>query len=211
MSKLFNIKGFWNMSNNYKFNKQDMWEGKILLEDDGWFEGIVVDPNSSYKQDRFIFGVYHPEKIIELLKFTPISVSAPFVFHGLKDDKGYRGQFEQIGYIGSYPCGVCHICTQCANQIKDNVEADIEELRSKIDSYKENIMDEFGEEFYNNTISMRSSICKTILNQYEKKPLTTKQKQSINEEVSPVNDRLTKQSLSEVGLNTNADDELLPF
>ena len=85
MAKLMDIKGYWDMSGSFNFNDNDMWEGKILLNDDGWFEGIVVDPNSSYTEDRFIFGVYHPEKVIELFKFTPIDVSAPFVFHGKRD------------------------------------------------------------------------------------------------------------------------------
>ena len=56
MAKLMDIKGYWDMSYGYDFNDNDMWEGKILLDDDGWFEGTVVDPNSSYTEDRFIFG-----------------------------------------------------------------------------------------------------------------------------------------------------------
>ena len=59
MAKLMDIKGYWDMSGSFNFNDNDMWEGKILLNDDGWFEGIVVDPNSSYTEDRFIFGVYY--------------------------------------------------------------------------------------------------------------------------------------------------------
>jgi len=39
-------------------------EGQILLQDDGWFEGIVVDPSSSYTEDRFIFDVYYLEKVV---------------------------------------------------------------------------------------------------------------------------------------------------
>ena len=57
MTKLMDIKGYWNMSGSFEFNDNDMWEGKILLDEDGWFEGIVVDPNSSYTEDRCIFGV----------------------------------------------------------------------------------------------------------------------------------------------------------
>ena len=32
MSKLVDIKGFWDMSYGYDFNDNDMWEGKIQLQ-----------------------------------------------------------------------------------------------------------------------------------------------------------------------------------
>lgn len=41
MGKLNDIKGYWNMSGGWDFNDNDMWEGRIILEEDGWFEGIV--------------------------------------------------------------------------------------------------------------------------------------------------------------------------
>ena len=91
MSMLKDIKGYWNVGYSYDFNDVNMWEGQILLEEDGWFEGIVVDPKSSYTEDRFIFGVYHPDKVIELFKLTPINISSFFVFHGKKSEKGYDG------------------------------------------------------------------------------------------------------------------------
>lgn len=55
MSKLVDIKGYWIMSGGDDFNGNNMWQGKLLLETDGWFEVIVNDSNSSYKEDRFIF------------------------------------------------------------------------------------------------------------------------------------------------------------
>ena len=68
MEKLNDIAGYWDMSGNYKFNDTNMWEGKILLDESGWFEGIVKDPNSAYTGPRLVFGIYHPEKIIELIE-----------------------------------------------------------------------------------------------------------------------------------------------
>lgn len=190
MSKLNDIKGYWDMSYGYDFNDNDMWEGKILLEEDGWFEGIVVDPNSSYKEDRFIFGVYHPTKVIELFKFTPIDVSAPFVFHGNRDAKGYDGQFETIGLFGSMPCGVSHIITQDAEVMRGNVETEVEELKSKIQKYKNNTMDEVGKSFYDNSIAMRNSMCQIILRNYEGRGFTKEESQEIMEECQPVNNRV---------------------
>ena len=43
MSKLVDIKGYWIMSGGDDFNGNNMWQGKLLLETDGWFEVIVND------------------------------------------------------------------------------------------------------------------------------------------------------------------------
>lgn len=190
MGKLNDIKGYWDASYTYDFNDNDMWEGKILLEDDGWFEGIVVDPYSSYTEDRFIFGVYHPEKVIELFKFTPTSISSPFVFHGKRDAKGYDGEFEIIGLFGPTPYGVSHIITQDAEVVRGNVDAEVEELKAKIQRYKDSIMDEVGKSFYDNSIAMRNSMCQIILRNYEGRGFTAEETQKIMEECQPVNDRV---------------------
>jgi len=218
MSKLNDIKGYWDMSYGYNFNETDMWEGKILLEEDGWFEGIVVDPNSSYKEDRFIFGVYHPTKVIELFKFTPIDVSSPFVFHGKRDAKGYEGQFEAIGLFGSMPCGVSHIITQDAELNRGNVELEVKELQAKIKRYKESIMDEAGKSFYDNSIAMRNSMCQIILRNYEGRGFTQDEGEKIMEECQPVNERVTKATSDEVKRlvktmpkSSFLDDDDLPF
>lgn len=198
MGKLNDIKGYWDMSYNYDFNDNDMWEGKILLEEDGWFEGIVVDPNSSYKEDRFIFGVYHPTKVIELFKFTPINISSPFVFHGKRDAKGYEGQFETIGLFGPTPCGVSHIITQDAELTRGNIDLEVQELQAKIQRYKDSIMDEIGKSFYDNSIAMRNSMCQIILRNYEGRGFTAEESQQIMEECQPVNDRVMQSTTEEV-------------
>lgn len=205
------------MSGSFEFNDNDMWEGKILLDEDGWFEGIVVDPNSSYTEDRFIFGVYHPEKVIELFKFTPINVSAQFVFHGKRDAKGYDGEFETIGLFGAMPCGVSHIITQYAESVRENTEAETNELEKRIQRYKQSIMDETGKEFYDNSIAMRNSMCQIILRNYEGRGFTSEETQQIMEECQPVNDRVmtateeeAKRLVKKMPKNLFEDDDL-PF
>lgn len=218
MAKLMDIKGYWDMSGRYDFNDNDMWEGKILLDDDGWFEGIVVDSNSSYTEDRFIFGVYYPEKVIELFKFTPISVSAPFVFYGKRDAKGYDGEFETIGLFGAMPCGVSHIITQYAESVRENTEVETDELEKRIQRYKQSIMDETGKEFYNNSIAMRNSMCQIILRNFEGRGFTSEELQQIMEECQPVNDRVmiateeeAKRLVKKMPKNLFEDDDDLPF
>lgn len=195
MTKLIDIKGYWNMSDGYDFNDRDMWEGKILLYDDGWFEGIVVDPNSSYTEDRFIFGVYHPGKVVELFKFTPISVSAPFVFHGRRDTKGYEGQFEKIGLFGAMPCGNSYIYTEVT---RENVDDESKILETKIQRYKSSIMDEKGQEFYNNSIAMRKTMIQSVLRNYEGQGFTSEEIDALRKEFAPVNERVMQATEEEV-------------
>ena len=130
MSKLMNIKGYWNMSGGYDFNNNDMWEGKLLLEDDGWFEGIVFDPNSPYIGDRMIFGIYHPDKVIELIKVSPANVSDPFVFRGQKDGDVYEGEFSVLGLFGEHYCGMNRMVTE---QYNGDLIAGTIDLSNKID------------------------------------------------------------------------------
>lgn len=178
MARLMDIKGYWNMYFEWNFNHIDMWEGKILLQNDGWFEGIVVDPNSHYTEDRFIFGVYHPEKIIELFKFTPLKVSSPFVFHGRRDAKGYDGIFEIIGLFDTNPCGNSHIITKYA---KENINEEKRKLESKIQRYKSSIMDKTCKKFYDNAIIMREYMTKLFLGNYEGKKFTPEEMEEFKE------------------------------
>ena len=160
MNKLVEIKGFWNMSGDYDFNEKDMWEGKLLLEEDGWFEGIVTDPRSPYTGDRMIFGILHPDKIIELIKVSPTNVSDPFVFRGQKYVNGYDGEFSAIGLFDEQYCGVFHIITKEV-ELKD--ENDKEELLSRIAKFKDN---GFYSMLYENTLRIRDRLSKYVLGKY---------------------------------------------
>lgn len=197
MAKLNDIKGYWTRG-DYNFNDKDMWEGKILLYEDGWFEGIVVDPHSSYTEDRFIFGVYHPDKVIELFKLTPLTVSSPFVFHGSRDAKGYDGIFEVIGLLGATPYGVAHIITQDAEMVRGNVDDEINTLEARIQRYKDSIMDETCTEFYNNYVAIRKHFPEIILRNYEGRGFTTEETQNMMEDLVPVNERTIQRTEEEV-------------
>ncbi len=197
MTKLFDIKGYWNMDYDWNFNNKDMWEGKILLQDNGWFEGLVVDPNSSYKKDRFIFGVYHPEKVIDLYKFAPFSVSSPLVFHGEIDTDGYYGQFESIGLFGTMPCGNSHIITKSAETIRQGIEDETKELEEKIQKYKDTTMDEITTDFYKNSLAIRRTMTESVLRNYEGKEFTQEEIDELSEEFEPVNDRILKSTEEE--------------
>lgn len=220
MGKLNDIKGYWNMSGGCDFNDNDMWEGKIILEEDGWFEGIVQDPNSPYTGDRMVFGIYHPTKVIELLKVAPMEVSDPFIFRGKRDAKGYDGNFSAIGLIGEMPLGVSHIITQDVEHLveigdligKDrNIESEKEDLLKRLEAFKE--VDSF-KDLYENTLAMRTQMSEIILRNYVGVGFSKEEQETVMSVVQPINDRVEKATVEEVKrlVKTNFEtDEDLPF
>lgn len=190
MAKLMDIKGYWDMSYKYDFNEKEMWEGQILLHDDGWFEGIVVDPNSCYYTgDRFIFGVYYPEKIVELFKFAPLSVTKPFVFHGRRDAKGYVGKLETFDLVRTISCGNCFITTQYAETVRQGIDEETQKLEERIQRYKDTTMDQVGKNFYENAIAMRTTMTASVLRSYEKREFTPEEIEELRKEIEPVNEK----------------------
>ena len=207
MAKLMDIMGLWNRDSSLDFNENDKWEGKLLLEEDGWFEGIVSDINSPYKDDRFIFGVYYPGKFIELLKISPTNVSNPYCFHANRDAKTYDGKFEVIGLFGNMPYGNCSISTQYAEFVRENTSLESTTLKAQIQKYKNEIMDSDNREFYYNTLDMRNSMCKILLANYEGRKLTNDDARNIKNECQPIEDRIE----SKIAEKMHSIDDIAPY
>lgn len=214
MKKLMDIKGYWNFAGDYSFNDNEMWEGKILLDEDGWFEGIANDPNSGYTKDRLIFGVYHPGKIIELVKVSPKVVSDPFVFRGKRDVKGYDGKLSVIGLCGEMDCGVCHIITQYAEDEKNNdrnIEEEIKDLLKRIEAFKAT---SDYDDLYNYSYNMKDALSEVALRQYEKRPFSPEEAQKIIEKTQPVEEKVVTSTLDGIKKLIKKGDNLetdLPF
>lgn len=219
MTVLKTIKGYWNMntSGNCDFNDNNMWEGQILLEDDGWFEGIVTDPGSPYKGDRMVFGIYHPDKIIELIKLSPANVSDPFVFRGMCDAKGYDGEFAVIEALGEYRQGTSRIITQDVDYVdvdEKNILEERNHLLEKLGFFKAS--NQFIE-LYKNTLAIRELMSQIALRNYENRGFTVEETEKIMEEAAPKvkvvvdsqNESIRK--LAKSILKDTNDDEDFPF
>jgi hypothetical protein len=174
------IKGYWSMSEDYNFNDKDMWEGQLILCEDGWFEGIVQDPYSYYTDDRFIFGAYLPRIAIELLKITPADVSDPFVFRGEKSQEGFDCIFSSIGIIEEYPLGVSHIIT------KKSANKNPSELQARINNWKVNMRGDENSLLYENSAKMRNELCEMFRRKYTGKRFTDEEMNKIREVADPI-------------------------
>lgn len=194
MSKLYNIKGYWNMGKKPFFIDDQSWTGQILLDEDGWFEGVVQDTNS-LRVDRFVFGVYGPEKGIELHKLVPLTLSDPFIFHGIKEEEGYEGEFEAIHLFGSKPVGVSRIQTD--EVLSDNLEQDIQVLKNRIQSFKDDVLEHSAKDLYINSLAMRNAMCKIILGNFDGKLYTRNEMEELMAECKPINDKVVDQTVEE--------------
>ncbi len=199
MTKLMNIKGNWNMDYSRNFNDKDMFEGQILLQDDGWFEGIVVNPNIPHKEDAFIFGFYYPEKIIKLFKFTPLSISYPFIFYGKKDSNGYEGKFETINLLFQKKlCGNSRIMTQYLKTVERENDEESQKLMFKIERYKYSVMDEICEEYYEDSICMRKIMTESVLKNSEESKFHQEEFEPTNNIVKPSTEEKVKKLVKKV-------------
>ena len=78
MTELVNISCFWGPKDRI-LDDDPSWSGKVLLEQDGWFEGIVTQSND--KEDMLVFGVYEQDKGIELYRVSLSSCVASTLVH----------------------------------------------------------------------------------------------------------------------------------
>lgn len=198
MAELMDIMGYCNSNFSLDFDEHDKWEGQLLLEDDGWFEGIVVDNNRAYKGDRFIFGVYYPKKIIELFKLSPNSVSPPFIFRGRRDAKTYVGKFEVLGLFGSMPSGACSISTQYVESVRKNTDSEMAILKAKIQKYKNELLDSSCKELYYNSLDTRYLMCKMLFARYVGKEFTDEELRKIMDDCQPIYQRVERKTVEKV-------------
>ncbi len=212
MMKLIYIKGSWNIDCYEGFSSQYMFQGQILLQEDGWFEGIVVDSNSTNKEEKLVFGAYFPEKVIRLFYLTPLKA-----FDGTKYDDEYVGEWSTIGLFGARRFGSSQIVTKETPEIKQDMEENMQKLATKIQNYK-NAMDQTSKDFYDNTIAIRITLTQSILRRYEGRGFTKAEIEELRKEFEPVNERVIQSNKNAVRKlvknmadDTWDDEEDLPF
>lgn len=163
---------------NYNINGESLWNGFILLESDGWFEGIVTDVANISKKNRFIFGVFHFDKIMELYSITSFDIASPLIFHLINSFNGYEGQIEEVDLFENMQYGIS--CVNIGDYLvnNENKENEIKKLQLNIQNYKDSIMDDDEKFFYSNLFKTRSDLYQTILKQYEKNKIYSKSKRN---------------------------------
>lgn len=133
---LNSIKRYWNSECLFDFSDDDMYEGKFLVEDDGWFEGIVTFSNGT---DKFVFGTYCPGESIKLFYISSDYVNHPVMFYGTNDVEGYDGKLEMIDGSEFVHCGVSHVLVSSLENI-DRVDTEKSRLLFRVQNFKNSVM-----------------------------------------------------------------------
>ena len=156
MTKIVAVKGYWKPIDKRKYNCDDMWDGMLVVSDDNWCEGIVKDFNSPYCGDRFVFGVYIPEKCIELFKLTAEGIIDPLKFRAEYVNGEYKGKI-MTGLLEETLYGSCIIKVK-EFELSNNF---INVLRNNVNDWKQN-MDDTNNQFYSNVLETKESMINTI-------------------------------------------------
>lgn len=203
MKQLINIKGYWSLLDNHTFKETDILEGSIIMNPDGWFEGLTTDLNS--KSVSFVFGELSYNKKITLYKFTESKISPQFELVGECVVTGYDGKFEIIGVIQPLSCGVCHIDCKYPEVSE---ESDLfKQLEQDIEDYKTKHMDTICKTFYDSFISTHYK----LEDQYNAKSNILEEYFSINNGNVERTKEAAMQLIREKPINTDGSMDDLPF
>jgi len=106
-------------------------EGKIQIDDHGWFEGIAYHKEKDYDWPRFVYG-FKKENIIELTVITNHRYNSCYdsiKIHVEKDEKNYKGNWKNIDGL------VMKMSTNVQLSIEKASKED-HELETKIEKWK---------------------------------------------------------------------------
>lgn len=136
MERYFELTGYWNLVGEYNFTEQRKWQGQIVLNEDGWFEGIAHDLDSSKNTYRMIFGRYNEEDGIYLYKMAPRTLCEPQIISGTKTKDGLDGEIIALSFRGATSIGVSRIITKEIDkeEIPDDFYEQIEEAKERTES-----------------------------------------------------------------------------
>ena len=149
MQKIFTINGYWNVTFNKKFEKNDMWYGQIIMNDDGIFEGIVIDANGHYKGECLIGGKKTDNDLEAIIinSFSDINYS---LYKTTKNKEGYLGSVYEIDNdLGKVLIGEAFIIGKEENKINSSSDR-VPDFQARIDTWKDIFMHPLSEVTYYN-------------------------------------------------------------
>lgn len=139
--RLFELHGYYNETDSFEFTEEKSWTGHAILREDLTFEGIVID-SIDLKKDKLISGTlveYHGAFLMKFLN----GGFCPFSFYGITTGKELLGSYAVHDYHSTDFMGRCKLVFTEVPLTEDIIN----DIESRIDSFKEN-MDDFSKELY---------------------------------------------------------------
>lgn len=155
MKSINKINGYIHGYGNYV-----LFDGKLLVNDDGWIEGVLNSPNKNLK--IFVFGFSYNEIVIELFGLTLSNNNMTLDFHVEKQFDEYNGQVLAIKEKSQQLYGLCSLVTKRQELFSDS---EVDKLEEEKERFKNN-MDLYGKALYIGTIKNKDIIIKSIIDDY---------------------------------------------
>lgn len=157
MDKIYSISGSWNVNYSCSNSESRFWDGNIILYDDYWFEGVVNEQHNFYNGEKFVFGVFLPDKSIELISLISFNIENPIIYIANKIGKDYSGEFSFINPEGKLPFGAFDMkISNILNGI--SYEDEVEILKKYISNCLLNSCDNDTKKFYDKMVRAKKTL-----------------------------------------------------
>ena len=119
-----------------EYRKDNSWFGRILLGEDGCFEGVVED----YHQTDYylVFGYATRESLI-VTKCSKKDKDVPYKYEGFRENRKFEGSFAAKNPYVEIPLGECSISLLPAEATREESDSETQELKIRIAKLKHNL------------------------------------------------------------------------
>lgn len=151
-------------------NDEESLIGNILIDEDGWTEGIVREKNNSDAQKRFIFGIFHRTKAIQLYCInasTPIEIQKFYAIKHFYLDTSYKGQTSLLTYSVEDVIGKCDISSSSLEKDPRDMDTEKDEFIEMIEKWKNCALKGEGKAIYSKYLEDKDKLSKKVLDKYE--------------------------------------------
>lgn len=142
---------------------QRLFKMRLLSNETGWVEGILESLDQQTDEEpRFVFGVFYPNKVIELFELPLIDNDVTLNFHIEKECIDYKGHVLDMRKTDKELYGLCSLIIRDAEDKLDdeeNLENRIREVKNKMDLY--------GKSFYYDAIKNQERILNVVADSYQ--------------------------------------------
>lgn len=151
-------------------NNDEELIGNILIDEDGWTEGIVREQNNNDAQKRFIFGIFHRRKIIQLYSFNTDDPKEIYKFCATKRfylDKTYKGQASILIDSIEKPLGKCDISSVSLEKDPRDMDTEKDDFINMLEKWKSCALKGESKATYTRYLQERNRLSKTLLEEHE--------------------------------------------
>lgn len=143
MKRIIDIYGYFARFDEM-YDIDDSWFGRILVNDNNLFEGIVSDYDQT--SISYVFG-YMYDNSLRVIKCPGHPSELVREYDTLKEENKYEGICSVINSKTSIPIGECKLKLFPAEKTREPSEFEEESLKARIASAKESISEEGMEIF----------------------------------------------------------------